>query len=103
MVSTEEPQKPPPVDQEEYVTELIGLAYNQVEGMLREGKATSQIVMHFLEIDSKKHEIDILKKQQELKLLEAKTKSEEDQVSLVDMMKRVEDAMTGYRGDQYED
>lgn len=55
--------------------QMIALAMAQAEQELREGRASSQVVTHFLKLGSIKEQLELEKLQKENRLLEAKTEA----------------------------
>lgn len=55
--------------------QMIALAMAQAEQELREGRASSQVVTHFLKLGSTKEQLELEKIKKENRLLEAKSKA----------------------------
>ena len=66
-------KKPPAKNPEERAADLINAAYDHAEKMFENGTASSQITTHFLELGTRKAELENLKKEYEIKLLQART------------------------------
>ena len=70
-----EHHSPPPTTDESQEKELIGLAMSLAEERLRNGTASNQLVLHFLDLGSSREKLEqemLLKKKENL---EAKTES----------------------------
>lgn len=55
--------------------QMIALAMAQAEQELREGRASSQVVTHFLKLGTVKEQLELEKIEKENRLLEAKSKA----------------------------
>ena len=80
--------------------QLIALATDLAEKQLRDGSASSQIVVHYLKLGSSKERIEkeIMEKQRDL--IVAKTKSFESADKLEKMYEDAMEAMSRYRGSE---
>jgi hypothetical protein len=56
---------------------MIALAMDQAEQELKEGRASSQVVTHFLKLGTIKEQLELERLEKENRLLEAKTKAYE--------------------------
>lgn len=63
----------PATTQEGRENQLIAAAYNLAEERILNGTASSQEIVHFLRLGSRKAELEMEKAKEEIKLLEAKT------------------------------
>lgn len=55
--------------------QLISLATDLAEQQLRDGTASSQVITHYLKLGSSKERLDMVAKEEEIKLLKAKTEA----------------------------
>ena len=80
--------------------QLIALATDLAEKQLRDGSASSQIVVHYLKLGSSKERIEkeIMEKQRDL--IVAKTKSFKSADKLEKMYEDAMEAMSRYRGSE---
>lgn len=88
----------PAITREGREAQLCALALDQAERDLREGKASSQVVTHFLKLASSKEKLEqeILEKQKEL--LEAKTEALQSAQRVEELYVNAIDAMKEYSG-----
>lgn len=80
---------------EEKENQMISYAFDQAEQELREGRASSQIVLHFLKLGSTRERLEQDKLKEEVKLVQAKTesiesneRSEQAYIDAINAMKR---------------
>lgn len=71
------PEFPPARSEEEEEKRAIGLAMDVAIEQMRTGKASSQIITHFLKLGSLKEQAELEKTRKEIELLEAKRKAVE--------------------------
>ena len=88
---------------EEQENIMIGLAVKQAEKELREGKASAQVVLHYLKLGSTKERLEREKLEQETSLVKAKTKAYQSADELKEMYKDAIKAMGIYSGEVDED
>lgn len=96
MYIPEEPSSA--VSPEAKENELIALAYEQVEKRIRNGTATSQELVHFLKLGSKKSQIEVDNLRAQNDLLRAKTESLENERLSDERFNDVIKAMAKYQG-----
>lgn len=89
---------PPAVGLEAREDQLIGLAVNQAESMLRKGNAPTQIVVHYLKLATTKNQLEKEKLRKENILLEAKASAIESAARSEELYARAIDAMREYAG-----
>ena len=75
----------------------------QAEKELREGKASAQVVLHYLKLGSTKERLEREKLEQETSLVKAKTKAYQSADELKEMYKDAIKAMGIYSGEVDED
>lgn len=80
--------------------EMISLAYEQAEQELREGRASSQVLIHFLKLGSTKEQLEKAKLQEEVKLVKAKTDSIESSERSEIAYKEALNALKRYSGQE---
>lgn len=88
----------PAVDPESRENQMIGLAVSQAERMLLEGRAPTQIVVHFLRLGTTKNQLEKEKLRKENLLLEAKANALESAARTEELYARAIDAMREYSG-----
>ena len=94
------PKRPPARTPEARERQLAGLAMDLAEKQLREGKASSQVITHFLQIASTKEEVkqDILREKREL--IKAQTDSLKAAKRVEELYMNALDAMKTYTGNR---
>lgn len=99
-VSSESVQResPPAVGLEAREDQLIGLAVNQAENMLRSGNAPTQIVVHYLRLATTRNQLEKEKLRKENILLEAKASAIESAARSEELYTRAIAAMREYSG-----
>lgn len=78
--------------------QLINLAIDLAEKMLRDETATSQIITHFLQLATVKTQLENEKLRTDLKLAEAKIQQIEDQADIKELYSQAMEAMKSYSG-----
>lgn len=89
---------PPPMTDEGRENEMIYLAEQLAEKQLREGTASSQVIVHYLKLGSSKEKLEKAKLEKEVKLVTAKTESLESQKKSEEMYAKAIKAMQEYSG-----
>ena len=84
-----------PKDRED---ELINLAVNLAEKQLRDGTASTQVIVHYLKLGSTRGMLEQEKLENETKLVRAKTESIQSQQRVEELYKNALDAMRIYGG-----
>ena len=100
---TQDVSRKPATSGEEQENIMIGLAVKQAEKELREGKASAQVVLHYLKLGSTKERLEREKREQETSLVKAKTKAYQSADELKEMYKDAIKAMGIYSGEVDED
>lgn len=83
---------------EQRENQLISLAFDRAEQQLREGTASSQVIVHFLKLGTLKNEIELEKLRRENDLLAAKTSAIESAENVERLYADAIKAMQKYRG-----
>lgn len=99
----DKPKLRPAVSPEAREDQLIALAMDRAEEMLRDGTASSQIITHYLKLGTQKErlETEILEKQKDL--ITAKTEALQAQKSLEETYTKAIAAMKKYGGQGVDD
>lgn len=84
---------------EEKEDQLIYLAVNLAEEQLRQGKASSQVITHFLKLASTKEKLEREKLELEKKLLAAKTEAYQSARETEEMYSQAIAALKEYKGE----
>ena len=88
----------PALDPEARENQMIGLAVNQAERMLMEGRAPTPIVVHYLRLATTKNQLEKEKLKKENILLEAKANAIESAARTEELYTRAIEAMRVYSG-----
>lgn len=88
----------PAVDPEARENQMIGLAVNQAERMLMDGRAPTPIVVHYLRLATTKNQLEKEKLKKENILLEAKANAIESAARSEELYARAIAAMREYSG-----
>lgn len=78
--------------------QLINLAVDEAEYQIRNHKASSQIITHYLKLATAKEQLEREKLRHEVELTRAKTETLKSQQSMDEMYKKAIDAMRSYSG-----
>ncbi len=94
------PQKPTPpaLTREGRENQLIDLAIDQAEKELREGTASSQVLVHYLKLASTREKREKEKMEAEIELLRAKKDAARAEVERGELYKKAVEAMRRYQG-----
>lgn len=82
--------------------QLISLAYDEAERMMREGTAPAQIVNHFLKAGSQRESWELQRMSREVELLEAKVQSLASARRVEELYADALEAMRAYSGQEVE-
>ena len=77
---------------------MISLAMDCAESQLRDGTASSAVIVHFLKLGTERAELEREKLIHENELLKAKTQSIESATNVEKLMKEAIEAMKSYGG-----
>lgn len=88
----------PPMTAEGREQELINLSMINAEKQLREGTASSQIIVHFLKLGASKTELENEKLRQEIEFLKTKKESIESEQRSEERYQEAIDAFRRYSG-----
>ena len=88
----------PAITPEARQKQMISLATDCAEDLMRSGKAPSQIIVHYLKLGTKQAELEIKRAEKDLALIDAKTKSIQSSEQAEELYKNALDAFRGYIG-----
>lgn len=88
----------PAASPEEQENRNIGLACALAEKQLRDGSASSQLIVTYVKRGSEKERLENEKAKEEIKLLKAKTSSIERQANMEEQIMNAMKAFSGYAG-----
>lgn len=88
----------PAITPEARQKQMISLATDCAEDLMRSGKAPSQIIVHYLKLGTKQAELELKRTEKDLALIEAKTKSIQSSEQSEELYKNALDAFRGYSG-----
>lgn len=83
--------------------QMISMAVDCAEEQLRNGTASSQLIVHYLRLGSEKNRLEMEKLKEENKLLRAKTEAIQSIKSQEELYAAAIRAMRRYSGEQVED
>ena len=83
--------------------QMISMAVDCAEEQLRNGTASSQLIVHYLRLGSEKNRLEMEKLKEENKLLRAKTEAIKSIKSQEELYANAIRAMRRYSGEQIED
>lgn len=83
---------------EERQNELIGLSYDAAEDQIRSGRATSQLLTHFLKLGTERERLENERLRGELTLLQAKVESLQSAKRMEELYAEALRAMSSYQG-----
>lgn len=89
---------PPALTREGRENQLIDLTIDQVEKQLREGTASSQVLVHYLKLASTREKREKEKMEAEIELLRAKRDAARAEVERGELYKKAVEAMRRYQG-----
>ena len=78
--------------------EMISLAMDCAEQQMRDGTASSAVIVHFLKLGTEKSKVELAKLEHETALLQAKTNALESSVRNEELTSKVLDALKLYGG-----
>lgn len=92
------PPRPPATTLKAREDQLIAAAVDLAEKQIREGKASSQVITHFLKLGSTREQVEQARLQADVKLLEAKVESMESATHIEELYTNAIAAMKRYQG-----
>ena len=95
---TERKRPAPAITREARESQMIALAEDAAERMIREGSASSQIIVHYLKLGSTREQVEQRKLELEADLRAKQVESLESAARVEEMYKEALDAMRNYQG-----
>ena len=92
------PRLPPADSPQERENQMISLAVNLAEKQLREGSASSQVIVHFLKLGTTRERLEEEKLRHETAVLEAKRDALTKNGQIQDLMDNALEAFRSYSG-----
>lgn len=92
-----------PISPEGRERQNIALAENLAEQKLRDGTASSQLIVHYLKLGTAKEQLEQEKLKRENELLEAKKDNLETEQKSAELFEKALKAFTSYSGGVYND
>lgn len=80
--------------------QLISIAYDLAEQQILEGKASGQVLTHFLKLGSSRERVEQARIEREIKLADAKIESLASNARIEVLYKDAMDAMRAYQGQE---
>lgn len=102
-VKTGKRKAPPARTPEEFEKRCINLAEQQAEEMLAEGKAPTQVLLHYLKLGTSKAELEKTKLEHETVLLSAKTDALKTTKETVEAYQELINVIKGYSGNVFKE
>ena len=96
--SDEEPLRKKALSPEARENQLISYATNLAEKQLREGTASSQVIVHYLKLGSSKEKLEKRLLEEQVKLAEAKTEAIQSAQRIEELYTDAINAMRRYSG-----
>lgn len=93
-------KRPPATTPQARENQLIGMAYDAAEKQIREGKATSQLLTHFLKLGTEKEGLERKKLEAENKLLHARVESIASGAQSSELYEKAIKAFRKYQGEE---
>lgn len=79
--------------------QLIGMAYDQAEALMLEGRAPAPVLLHFLNLPTTKRKLEEEKLRREVAYIDKKTEQVDQGERLQEMMEKATESMKIYKGD----
>ena len=92
------PRRPPAKTPQAREDQLVALAYDAAEAVIRSGNATSQLLTHFLKLGTEREKLERARLEGEVALLQAKKESLNKTGFMEELMKEAVAAMRTYAG-----
>jgi len=86
----------PPLNRSSQTAKNIALAEQAAHKQLTEGTASSQVISHYLKLASRREEVELLKLEKEIKLLDAKVDDVKSGTRIEELYQGVIDAIQSY-------
>lgn len=96
-------RRAPATTPEQRNNQLISMSYDAAEEMIRSGKATSQLLVHFLKQQTARDMLEMAKLEKENLLLEARTVQIASSEDTKELYQNAINAMTEYKGEDDDD
>lgn len=97
----------PPLDPEARESEMVSLAVNLAEQQLRDGTASSQVIVHYLKLATMREKLEREQMIEDIKLRRAKTEALNESKEYKTIVEEALKAMQNYKGlgepDEYRD
>lgn len=97
------PEEEPALTPEARENQLISLSERLAEKQLREGTASSQVIVHYLKLGAMRERLEQEKLRNEIALLEAKKEALDSQKNAEEMLEKAISALRSYRGEDETD
>lgn len=99
----EKPRRAPATTPEQRNNQLIAMSFDAAEAMIASGKATSQLLTHFLKQGTARDEKELAKLELEGQLLRARTDQLAASEDVRELYAEAIKAMTEYKGEDQDD
>lgn len=101
-------ERAPAIDPEDRENQMIAMAVSIAEKRMRDGTAPTQLVIHYLRLATTREQLEKVKLQKEIALLESKKQAADSAIRIEELYGNAIQAMTTYgasinRDDEVED
>lgn len=104
MAAERKPRRPPATTPEARENQMIALAVDEAEKQILAGRASSQVIVHYLKLGTSRERLEQAKIEREVALLKAKEEYMVNDSGKEEMYSRALNAMRDYSGQEsYED
>ena len=93
-------RRPPATSVESRENQMIALAVDLAEEQIRSGRASSQVITHYLKLGTQREKLEQERLRRENELLKAKVESLADQADIKELYGQALMAMRSYQGGQ---
>ena len=100
---SEATRRPPATTTQGRENQLIALSYDAAESQIREGRATSQLLTHFLKMGTERESLERKKLEAENQLLHARVEQLASNARVEELLENALDAFREYRGESFEE
>lgn len=96
-------RRPPATTPQARENQIIALAYDEAEKLIRSGKASSQVLTHFLKLGTVRESLEREKITHENELLKARSEALASSARMEELYGEAIKAMRGYQGQEVEE
>ena len=97
------PRRPPAKTPASRENQLVSLAMELAEEQIRTGRASAQVITHFLKLGTEREKLERVRLERENKLLDAKVENLESQARSEELYTKAIEAMRSYQGEDVDE